>query len=63
MQQEKREKLSVIASELLSGCSLPESEKRLVVEAIGIELRVAYLEGRNDQAQDMINGLNQRENK
>jgi len=54
MKQEKREKLSVIATDLISVCSLPESEKKILAESIAIELRVAYLEGQNDATRDIV---------
>lgn len=57
----KRTELSSIANRLIVGYSLPESEKQLIADEITYELQIAYLDGQNDSAQDILISLNKGE--
>lgn len=57
----KRTELSSIANRLIARYSLPESEKQLIADDITYELQIAYLDGQNDSAQDILISLNKGE--
>lgn len=57
----KRTELSSIANRLIARYSLPESEKQLIADEITYELQIAYLDGQQDSARDILISLNKGE--
>jgi hypothetical protein len=58
MKQEKIDEFYMIARRVIEDYSVPESAKTLIANSITLELQTAYLDGRNDEVNDMLTKLN-----